>query len=327
MVNIKTWLGIGILSLGTLFPINLSDAHHKPRLEESIKQEEKFKGLWRIIEEYVGLDGSNQDELLKEKNRELSDYVNENYLWSPELFDGNEFNYDKLKDFCISNKRLLYSVPLDQDHPENRIFATGKVIEEYKEKFSFREEKLEYKVVIFEEGIRSNNTTQEIIPLAWWNNSNRTAFMDITELDNIARDIYNFGSKGNPDNGEFGSFMRNELYKSIKKNTKNKDEFIQKFKKIIIKSNEKHERMHHFYPYGKNLSESRRDEAETYLYQISQDNKFNSWAFLVTSENPNNNKYDRLYNFFKEKGYTKKDLMKLTPKERSKIAKEVLDSL
>ena len=119
--------------------------------------------------------------------------------------------------------------------------------------------------------------------------------------------------------------MVNELYWNIKKDTKGKEDFIERVKKVVTKSTINHDMWHHFDPYSSDNVESRRNEAETFLYQISKDKKYNGFVFWITTNNQGDNEYPGFYDILEKYGCDKERLMKLKPRERSKIAGEILD--
>ncbi|MBS3163547.1 hypothetical protein J4427_02550 [Candidatus Woesearchaeota archaeon] len=281
MTNLKKLLCMGILGITTLFPTITTNASHKPKLEELLKQVERCD------------------------------------KWDADIFDYFEF-----QELCRQNKKL-YSELADINHPGGSIVITGDIIKEFKKRFRFEGETLEYSVVLFDESLEYKDA-KEKVGLAWWSDRTKTAFIDNTELTRVAEELWKFGYMKDMYDDEFTSFMANELYNAIKKDVNSKEGFIKKFKKVTIKSTINHEPLHHFDPYSSDNAESRRNEAETFLYQISKDEEYNGWVFWITTNNQGDNEYGRFYKLFENRGYTKERLMELKPKERSKIAKEIL---
>lgn len=313
--------------------------------EKMLEQRKGFDGLWDKVldfnEKYNHFyEGKSSKDDVTKAWEDIIEYNRTNF---PQLFENGEFDYWKYQDLCRENGKV-YVKHVNFSDPTISTITLGDIVEKYKKKIHFKNEKLEYEVIIFEkESLNIDDTRNTKGIGAWWDERTKSVYINLTSLKEDAKLIYEVGSKTKQKQPtSFRLAMIKELYNGVisainKENvlrlplspTEDYDykTFEKKFVEIIIKSTINHEIMHHFFKYSINPDGFIKDEKETFLYQIAKDPEYNAWAFLITNNNP---RYINFYKAFEKyknmagEGYTKERLMKIKPDERSKIAADIL---
>lgn len=310
----------------------------KSVLEEKVaEQSTKFDGLWEIVNEYNTLRNELYKENVASEDKEkiwdkIEQYSVENF---PEVFEGS-FDQLKFQDLCRKNGKVYADLP-NFKNPTHNILNLGSIREDYPEEVSFRKNRLNYNIVLFE---KEGTNVYDILDIrgmgAFWDERTKTVYINLTAMKEDAKFIYEAGQQIKSNNPEsFKSAMIKELYSSVMKEIKKENPseselhsaFERKFVEVITKSTINHEVMHHFFRYNGNAEEKIMKEKGTFLYQIAEDPIFNSWAFLIAHDD---GRYRDLYvtfenyRYIERKGYTKERLKKMKPEERAMIAKEIL---
>lgn len=195
-------------------------------------------------------------------------------------------------------------------------YIIGDINKKWREHFDYNGKGLDYDVVLFEQSTDTLvNKMGRIDVTAFWDEDTKTAFINLTQENINAENVYKFGeSIGENYKGDFFGTICSEFYSKLMQRARKNHPLLSKinpfvaFKKEYINYNiesaKYHERMHHFY--------NGQGELMPLLAEIAAQPELNSGTFTIATK--------EVYNYFEQLGYNKEDLMKMPSENRAIIA-------